>query len=148
MADLFFKITQDLTLALKQKDEAKVSTLRLLIASLENARIAKGSELIDEEILAEIATDAKRHKESIEAFRQGERADLVAKEEKELAILQEYLPQQMTEGDIAKIVDEVIIAIGASGLSDMGKVMAQVMPKFKGKADGAQVSRIVKEKLG
>jgi len=147
MANLLSRITWDLNSALKQKDEIRVSTLRFLIAGLGNARIAKGSDLDDDEVLEEIAKDAKRHRESIEAFEKGGRNDLVEKEKTELAILEEYLPEQLPESEIKKIVDEAIVNTHASAITDMGKVMAEVMPKVKGRADGSMVSAIVKAKL-
>lgn len=148
MASLIDKINQDLIEALKAHDETRVSTLRFLIAGIKNARIAKEQDLSDEEILAEIAKDAKRHKESIEAYEKAERPELADKEKSELAILQSYLPAQMSEEEVVKIVDEVIAQMGASGSGDMGKTIGAVMAKVKGQADGSVVSRIVKEKLG
>lgn len=147
MANLLSKLTEDLNSALKQKDEIRVSTLRFLIAGLGNARIAKGSDLDDDEILEETAKDAKRHRESIEAFEKGGRNDLVEKEKTELAILEEYLPKQLPESEIQKIVVEAIVNTHASAIADLGKVMAEVMPKVKGRADGSMISAIVKARL-
>ena len=147
MAKLFDKISQDLNTALKQKDTTRVSTLRYLISHLNNARIAKGGDLIDDDITLEIAKDAKRHKESIEAFDKAKRQDLVNQESSQLKILEEYLPAQLKDEEIAKIVDETIALLGQVGPGDMAKVMGQVMAKVKDQADGAVVSGIVKEKL-
>ena len=147
MAKLFDKISQDLNTALKQKDTIRVSTLRYLISYLNNARIAKGGDLIDDDITLEIAKDAKRHKESIEAFEKAKREDLVSQESAQLKILEEYLPAQLKDEEIAKIVDETIALLGQVGPGDMAKVMGQVMAKVKDQADGAVVSGIVKEKL-
>ena len=147
MSDLFDKISQDLNTALKQKDTTRVSTLRYLISHLNNARIAKGGDLIDDDITLEIAKDAKRHKESIEAFDKAKRQDLVNQESSQLKILEEYLPAQLKDEEIAKIVDETIALLGQVGPGDMAKVMGQVMAKVKDQADGAVVSGIVKEKL-
>lgn len=141
------QITTDLNEALKGGDSVKVSTLRFLISNVNNAKIAKGSELTDEEVLGEIAKDAKRHKESIEAYDKAGRSELAEKEKKELEILSEYLPQQLSNEEIAKFVEEAISQTGASTVSDIGKVMSAVMEKVKGKADGSTVSAIVKEKL-
>lgn len=142
------KITQDLNEALKAKSETTVSTLRFLIAQVHNARIAKGEELSDEEILVEIAKDAKRHRESIEAFQKGGREDLVSREKAQLEVLERYLPQQLSSEELLKMVEEAIFEIGASGPGDMGRVMSAVMGKVKGQADGARVSELVKQKLG
>ena len=147
MAKLFDKISQDLNTALKQKDTTRVSTLRYLISHLNNARIAKGGDLIDDDITLEIAKDATRHKESIEAFDKAKRQDLVNQESSQLKILEEYLPAQLKDEEIARIVDETIALLGQIGPGDMAKVMGQVMAKVKDQADGAVVSGIVKEKL-
>ena len=141
-------ITADLTEALKSREEVKVSTLRLLISNINNAKIAKGEELSDDEVAEEIAKDAKRHRESIDAFVKGGRSDLADKEKEELAVLEKYLPEQLTREEIAKFVVEAISQTGASSPSNMGKVMSAVMAKVKGRADGGAVSALVKEKLG
>lgn len=147
MAKLFDKISQDLNTALKQKDPVRVSTLRYLISHLNNARIAKGGELTDEDVIGEIAKDVKRHKESIEAFEKANRQDLVSQESSQLSVLEEYLPAQLKDEEIAKIVGEAIVTLGQVGPGDMAKVMGQVMAKVKGQADGAKVAEIVKNKL-
>lgn len=145
---LIDKISQDLIEALKSHEEVRVSTLRFLISGLKNARIAKGSDLTDEEVVSEIAKDAKRHRESIDAYVKAERDLLADKEKAELEILLTYLPSQMSEEEVVKIVASTISEVGASGIADMGKVMGAVMAKVKGQADGMVVSKIVKEKLG
>jgi len=147
MSVLSDKIRQDLTEALKQRDQVRVSTLRFLISHLENARISKGADLEDGEVLDQIAKDAKRHKESIEAFGKAGRSELVATETAQLKVLEEYLPKQLSGVEIGKIVDEVISELSPSGMADTGKVIGSVMSRVKGQADGVQVSAIVKEKL-
>jgi len=147
MAKLFDQISQDLNTALKQRDAARVSTLRYLISHLNNARIAKGGDLNDDNVTLEIVKDAKRHKESIEAFDKAKRQDLVNQESSQLAILEEYLPAQLNDNEIAKIVDETIALLGQVGLGDMAKVMGQVMAKVKDQADGAKVAEIVRNRL-
>ncbi len=144
---LLDKINIDLKNAVLAGDSTRVSTLRFLLSSLHNAKIERGEELADSEILAEIAKDAKRHRESIEAFEKGNRADLTAKEKKELAILEEYLPEQMSQKQIEMIVDGAIKEIGASETADIGRVMQAVMSKVKGQIGGQVVSEIVKAKL-
>lgn len=144
---VFATITADLLQALKSREEAKVSTLRFLISNINNSKIAKGSELTDEEVTAEIAKDAKRHRESIGAFKAAGRDELAEKEQVELAILGTYLPEQMSDDEVAKIVEEAISQTNASTMADLGKVMGVVMGKVKGQADGTLVSKIVKEKL-
>ena len=147
MAKLFDQISQDLNTALKQRDAARVSTLRYLISHLNNARIAKGGDLNDDNVALEIVKDAKRHKESIEAFDKAKRQDLVNQESSQLKILEEYLPAQLNDNEIAKIVDETIALLGQVGLGDMAKVMGQVMAKVKDQADGAKVAEIVRNRL-
>ena len=147
MDNLFSKIQKDLTDALKQKDEVKTSTLRLVISEVGNARIAKGGELTDEDITRVISKEAKKRQESIEAFKKGERADLAEKEEKELAILKTYLPEPVSDEELLKIVDSQIAEVGAKDMKDLGKVMSAVLSKVKGRADGAAVAAVVKSKL-
>ncbi len=132
---------------MKAKDGTRVSVLRLLLASIKNREIEKKEALDEEEILAEIASAAKRRKESLEAFREGERQDLVEKEEAELVILEEYLPEQMPEEEVRRTVQDVVDEVGAESPSDLGKVMKELMPRLKGKADGKMVNQIVREIL-
>src|SRR3972149_8920043 len=142
MDNLFAKIHQDLVESLKQKEEVKTSTLRLVISEVNNAKIKKGKDLEDEEILEVISKEAKKRQESIAAFKQGERADLAEKEEKELLILKTYLPEPISDEELLKIVDSQIAEIGAKDIKDLGKVMSAVLSKVKGRADGGAVSAI------
>ncbi|MBI4037816.1 GatB/YqeY domain-containing protein [Candidatus Curtissbacteria bacterium] len=144
---LIDEIKTSLNEAVKSRDEVTISTLRFLISKLDNARIEKGSELNDSEVITEIAKDAKRHRESIEAYDAAGRTELSGKEKAELEVLSKYLPAQLSEGEIVKIVEEAIADITASQLSDMGRVMQLVMAKTGGRADGSLVSKIVREKL-
>ena len=132
---------------MKAKDGMRVSVLRLLLASIKNREIDKKEALTDDEVLAEITSAAKRRKESLEAFREGERQDLVDKEEAELVILEEYLPEQMPEEEVRRTVQDVVAEVGAQSPSDLGKVMKELMPRLKGKADGKMVNQIVQEIL-
>jgi len=147
MADLISKLQEELTVAVKARNEVLTSTLRFVISKIKNAQIAKGSELSDDEVLVEIFREAKRHKESIEAFRSADRGELAQKEEAELKVLSAYLPEEMGKAEIEKFVDEAIGEVGAASIADMGKVMSKVMEKVKGRADGGTVSAIVKERL-
>jgi len=141
------KLANDVKQALRQGDKLKVSCLRLLLAAVKNAEIARRAELSDTDVLGVIAKQAKQCRESIDAFKKGDRPDLVAKEEAEVAILEAYLPQQMTPQEISDIVSKIIAEVDAKGLSDMGRVMAKLMPQLKGRADGRQVNAIVSELL-
>lgn len=147
MKNLIDQISKDLVLAQKSRDSVAVSALRLILSDIKNAEIAKGDKLTDEEVVAQIQKDAKKHKESIDAFEKGGRADLVEKEKGQLKVLGKYLPSQLSHDQISKIVDEVIAQTGALSSSDLGRVMAQVMGKVGGQSDGSVVSEIVKDKL-
>jgi len=143
------KIKTDLKTALKGKDETTVSTLRLLLAAIHNKEIElkKRGKLKNEEVVAVIRQQVKQRRESIEAYQKGKRDDLVEKEKQELDILSKYLPQQISSGELEKIVGQTIEETGASGSTDFGKVIGAVMGKVKGRADGSEVAKIVKEKL-
>jgi uncharacterized protein YqeY len=140
-------IREDLKGALKQQQRVKVATLRLLLSEIKNAEIAQQKSADDNKVLDVIAKEVRRRRESIQAFKEGNRSDLVTQEEAELAILMGYLPEQMSRVDIVAAARQVIDTVGASGPSDKGKVMSQLMPQLKGKADGREVSDIVSELL-
>ena len=142
------RIQTELKEAMKAHDELKVSTLRLLNSSIKNKEIDERKPLDDEGLLAILSTAAKQRRESIDQYEKGGRQDLADKEKAELAILQSYLPQQLSKDEVAAIIKETIAETGASGAKDMGKVMKALMPKVKGKADGKLVNELVKELLG
>jgi hypothetical protein len=137
----------DLKQAMREGNTVKRSVIRLTIAAINNAEIARQTALEDVDILGVIAKEVRQRKESIEAFKLGKRQDLVAQEEAEMAVLQEYLPQQMTREEIMAEAGKVIAEVGAEGLKDKGKVMPQLMAKLKGKADGRVINEIVTELL-
>ena len=132
---------------MRDKDKAKVSAIRLVIAAIKNAEIARQTTLDDTDILGIIAKEARQRHESIEAFRQGNRLDLVAQEEAELNVLQGYLPQQMSREEIIAEARRVIAEVGAQGPSDKGKVMPKLIAQLKGRADGREINAIVTELL-
>jgi len=140
-------IQEALRVALKQQKRVEVSTLRLLLSEIKNAEIAQQKPADDNKVLDVITREVKRRRESIEAFKQGNRSDLVAQEEAELNVLMNYLPEQMSRAEIMAAARKVVDAVGAKGPSDKGKVMSQLMPQLKGKADGKEVSDIVSELL-
>jgi len=145
------QIQQDLKNALLQKDELKVGTLRMVLAALitkEKENPPAGRELTEEEAQKVLLAEAKKRKEAAVAFGDAGRKEMAEKEQKELEILQTYLPEQLSEEEIRTLVKEAIHETKASSMQDMGKVMAALMPKLQGKADGAQVSSITKELLG
>ncbi|HUQ85138.1 MAG TPA: GatB/YqeY domain-containing protein [Candidatus Limnocylindrales bacterium] len=141
----------ELKKAMLARDVVKTSSLRMLISAIGYYEIQKGGAgytATDEDILAVVQKEAKKIKDSIEQFTNAGRNELVEKEKGELAILQTYLPEEMGEEEIRKLVTEAISSTGASTPADMGKVMGALMPSTKGKADGSLVSKIVKEELG
>jgi len=133
--------------ALRSKDERRKTTLRLALAAVHNAEIAKGKALEEGEVLAVLSKEAKQRRESAALFAEGGREDLVDQENKELEILTEYLPEQLSEAEIEARVREVIDEVGATSAAQMGDVMRVLMPQMKGKADGQLVSTIVKRIL-
>jgi uncharacterized protein YqeY len=141
------QIQEALKGALKRQQGVEVSTLRLLLSEIRYAEIAQQKPADNDKVLDVIAREAKRRRESIEAFRKGNRDDLVGQEEAELAILMSYLPKQMSHEEIMAAAREAMGAVGARGPSDKGKVMGQLMPQLKGKADGKEVSEVVTELL-
>ncbi len=159
------KLKQDLREAMKEKKEGKISALRMVLASILNKEKEKRyrlsrekpelteklldeeSQLTDEEIIGVIFSGVKKRKEAIEEFKKGNRKDLAEKEQREIEVLKKYLPEQFSEEEIRKKAIEVVEAIGAKEPKDMGRVMSQLMPKLKGRAEGGVVSKIVKEIL-
>lgn len=141
------RINNDLKEALKAKDELRASCLRMLKTQLKNKSVEKMRPLTDEEAIAVISSMVKKGKEAIEEFKKGNREDLAAKEELEIKILQQYLPEMATEEEIERVVREVIDELGAKGPKDMGKVMKGAMAKLGGRADGKIVSEVAKRSL-
>jgi len=141
------RLQEDLIKAMKSGDKLRLETIRGIKAQFKNTEIEKGRPLTVEEENQVLMSAAKRRKESIEQFKIGNRLDRAAEEEKELQIIYEYLPRQMNEAEISRLVDQVISEIHAASPSDMGKVMGKLMPLVKGQADGKTVQRIVQQKL-
>ena len=141
------KLADDLKQAMKAGDKTRRSVIRLLMAAIINTEIARQTDLNDADILGVIAKDVRQHQESIEAFKQGDRPDLVTQEEAELAILKEYLPQQMTREEVVETARRVIEEVGAQGPGDKGKVMPRLIGQLKGKADGREINAVVTELL-
>jgi len=159
------QIQGDLNESVMGKEELRSSVLRLLLAAINNKEtekrtkiwkekpktsvedLEKESKLTDEEIIDVISSEIKKRRESIELFEKGGKKEMADKEKKEAAILQKYLPEQMSEVDLRKIIKEAISNVGAKEQKDMGRVMKELVPKTKGKADGSLISRVVKELL-
>lgn len=146
------QINDDLRSAMKARDRERTAALRMLLASVKNAAVAEGrgpqGELDDEAIVRLVQSETKRRREAAEAFREGGRDESAAAEEAEAAVYEAYLPAQLSDDELAGIVDQVIADEEASGMSDMGPVMKAVMPQVAGRADGSRVSAMVKDRLG
>ncbi|MEK6529092.1 MAG: GatB/YqeY domain-containing protein [Nitrospirota bacterium] len=140
-------LSEDLKKALKSGQKDVLSVIRMIKAAVKNKEIEKGSLLSDEEIHGVLMSLARQRKESVEQFSRGGRQDLAEKETRELAVVQSYLPKQLTEEEISKIIEATIKEIGANGPGDTGKVMKFVMTKVKGQADGKLVSELVKKAM-
>lgn len=151
MAKLVEKISSDLKQAMAEKRAEDVSVLRMLVAALRNKEITlrKGSqvELTDEQAIEVIASEIKKRRDSIESYEQGGRDDLASKEKNEIELLAVYMPEQLSDEEIEKVVEEVVASAGDVTAGDFGKIMGQTMGKLKGKADGNKVGEIVKKVL-
>lgn len=144
------RVQSDLTKAMKARDRDTTSVLRGLVAAFKTASVAEDAtgELSDEQATDVLAKQAKQRQESIDAYEEAGRDDLVEKERFELDVIRRYLPEQLDENQLAELVDEAIAETGAQGAGDFGRVMSTVMPKVKGRADGKQVNAMVRERLG
>ncbi|MGM0556702.1 MAG: GatB/YqeY domain-containing protein [Myxococcota bacterium] len=140
-------IKSDMKTAMKAREKERTQTLRMLISSLNNAKIEKGEELGEDDVIRVLSTEAKKRREAADSYEEGGRDELAEKEKAELAVIKEYLPQQLTDDEAAELVDEVIKAVGAESKADMGKVMGAIMPKIKGRYQGSKIKDIVLEKL-
>ena len=147
-AGLKEKLNNELKQAMRGGDKVRRSVIRLVLAAVQNAEIARQAALEDSDVLGIIAKEARQREESVEAFRKGNRPDLVAQEEEELAILREYLPQQVTRDEIMAEARRIIEEVGAQGPGDKGKVMPKLIAQLKGKADGREINAVVTELLG
>jgi len=146
-AGLKERLNDDLKQAMKGGDKVRRSVIRLVLAAVKNSEITKQAALEDSDILGILAKEARQREESIVAFRQGNRQDLVAQEEAELTILREYLPRQMTRDEIVTEARRVIEEVGAQGPGDKGKVMPKLIAQLKGQADGREINAVVTELL-
>ncbi len=141
------KLRQDMVSATKSRDLVALSTLRLLLASVKNREIELREEAEDGEIVKIIATNIKQRKESIELYEKGGREDLAEREKKEIEVLEAYLPPQMDRDEIIALIKDVIADMGAQGMQDLGKVMKEIMPRVAGRAEGKEVSILVRDIL-
>ena len=144
---LLERINNDMKQAMKNKEKDKLSVIRMIKASLQNEALKFGRELTEEEELTVLSRELKQRKDSLHEFDKAGREDLVEKIRTELKYVELYMPEQLSEEDVAAIVKQAIADTGASSKAEMGKVMAAVMPKVKGKADGALVNKLVQQHL-
>ena len=143
------KLQTDLTQAIRSRDEVQSGTIRMLLAAITNEEVAgKAAKVLsDAEIITVLSREAKKRREAVEAYTQAKREDLANKEKAEAAVIAQYLPEQLSEDEIKKLIQEAIASTGAVGPSGMGLVMKQLQPKIAGKADGGLVSALVKVAL-
>jgi uncharacterized protein YqeY len=144
---LIERIEGELTTAMRARDRERTETLRLTLSSLRSAEKEVQRPLKDDEELHVLQRERKRRLEAAEAFREGGREEQAAKEERELAVIQEFMPEPIGEEELEHIIDDAIAETGATSLRDLGRVMADVMPQVAGRADGSAVSQLVREKL-
>ena len=137
------QLMEDLKSAMRSRDSARTGILRYLRSEIHNQEIEDGKDLDDNGVMAVLERQAKQRRDSIDAFKQGNRPDLVEKEEAQLAVIMGYLPEQLSDDEIAGIAREVIADVGAADPSDMGRVMGAMMPRVRGKAEGRKVSQLV-----
>ena len=144
---LIERIEGELTTAMRARDRERTETLRLTLSSLRSAEKEVQRPLKEDEELHVLQRERKRRVEAAEAFREGGREELASKEERELAIIQEFMPEPISEEELEHIIDDAIAETGATSLRDLGRVMADVLPQVAGRADGSAVSQLVREKL-
>jgi uncharacterized protein len=144
---LIERIEGELTAAMRARDQERIDTLRLTLASLRTAEKEVQRPLKEDEELHVLQRERKRRQEAADAFREGGREEQAAKEERELAVIQEFMPEPIGEEELEHIIDDAIAETGATSLRDLGRVMADVMPQVAGRADGSAVSQLVREKL-
>ena len=148
MGEIADRLSEGIRKAMKAGDRTRLQTLRLLATSVRNREVELGRDLTEEDLVEVATREVKRRKEAAEAFERGARPELAEKERAERAVLEAYLPEQLSEEEIRTAVEDAIAATGASGPGDLGKVMGRVMGRLKGRADGSEVNRLVRERLG
>lgn len=141
------EIRGELNIAIKGGDTARRDALRLIIAAFDNARIAARHDLDDDDAARVLQREAKQRRDSIEEFRKGNRPDLIAIEERELAVIESFLPAQLADDAIVEVARAVIAEAGAQGAGDVGKVMGPLLKRLEGRADGRRVNQIVRDLL-
>lgn len=141
------QLNQDMKTAMKAKDRESLTTIRMIKSSIQNEEIAKGRDLDADEELTILAREKKQRLESLEEFKKADRTDLVEKLKAEIKVVDNYLPEQLSDDEVRELVQETIDEVGAESMKDMGSVMSAVMPKVQGRADGGQINGLVRELL-
>jgi uncharacterized protein YqeY len=144
---LLGRLNDDMKQAMKNKEKEKLTVIRMVKAALQNEEIKLQHSLLEDEEITVLTREVKQYKDSLLEFEKAGREDLVDKLKREIQILETYLPEQLTEEELAAVIQQTISEVGAASKADMGKVMSAVMPKVKGKADGSQVNRLVSQLL-
>ena len=144
---LIVRIQEELSKAMRERDAERRDTLRLILSSLQSAQKELQRELQEQEELQVLQRERKRRAEAAEAFRTGGAEERAEQEDRELAVIEEFMPEQLSEEELESIIDDVLAECGATSMRDLGRVMADVMPQVAGRADGSQVSQLVREKL-
>ncbi len=144
---LIVRIQEELSKAMRERDAERRDTLRLILSSLQSAQKELQRELQEQEELQVLQRERKRRSEAAEAFRTGGAEERAEQEDRELAVIEEFMPEQLSEEELESIIDDVLAECGATSMRDLGRVMADVMPQVAGRADGSQVSQLVREKL-
>ncbi len=138
------RINQDLKTAMKEQDKLRLATLRLASSAITYMEKEKMRDLTDEELTGVVIREVKKRREAIEEYSKASRTDLADKEQAEADVLSVYMPEQMTDAEVEALVKEVIAATGASGPGDIGKIMGQIIPRTKGRADGKKINEIAR----
>lgn len=141
------RINKDFISAMKNKEKEKLAVIKMVRGAIQLEELNKKKELTDDEVITIIAKQIKTRKESITEFEKGNRQDLIEQTNFEIKVLEEYMPEQMSEEEINKVIDEVFTKVNPSGPSDMGKIMGMISPILKGKADLGLVNKLIREKL-
>ncbi|MFD2171101.1 GatB/YqeY domain-containing protein [Tumebacillus lipolyticus] len=141
------RLNEDMKQAMKDKDKVRLSVIRMVRTAIKNAEIDSKTTLSDDEVIAVLNRELKQRRDSLQAFESAGRQDLVDEVNREIPVLMDYLPTQMSEEEVRAIVKETIAETGAAGKKDMGKVMSALMPKVKGRADGKLVNQVVQQEL-
>ena len=141
------RIQDDVKAAMRAKDKARLGTLRLITAAIKQREVDERIELDDTQVLAILDKMVKQRRDSISQYEQAGRSELAQQESAEIAVIQEYLPKGLSEAEIMDLIEQAIQTTGATGMQDMGKIMGQLKPQMQGRADMAQVSKLVKQKL-